>query len=131
MHDPRRGSPSGVTVGTACPRDGNIDAVFARSHTGTLTNDNGRIVVVVANLSVHRARHRRSTRFTIHLHFPATPLVTAHNAQVVVVQDTHADFLVKLVDSTELVPSDPLSVLILCMYVTIDCSAGVGSHTSM
>ena len=53
VHDPRRGSPPGVTVGTTRPRDGNVDIVFARSHAGTLTHDGGRIVVIVATERVY------------------------------------------------------------------------------
>ena len=53
VHDPRRGSPSGVTVGTTAPGDGNFDGMFARSHTGTLTHDGGRIVVIVATERVY------------------------------------------------------------------------------
>ena len=90
MHDPRRGRPSGVTISPTIPRNSNVDGVFARSHAGTLAHDGGRIMVVVAFICVHRSRQRRSTRFTIHLQFPSTPLTVTNNTEVVVVQDPHA-----------------------------------------
>ena len=48
VHHLETGRPTGVTVRTAALGDGYIDVVLARCHSETLTNDRGRIVVVVA-----------------------------------------------------------------------------------
>ena len=48
VHHLKTGRPTGVTVRTAALGDGYIDFVFARWHSETLTNNRGRIVVVVA-----------------------------------------------------------------------------------
>jgi hypothetical protein len=48
VHHLNTGRPTGVTVRTTALGDGYINTVLARCHSETLTNDRGRIVVVVA-----------------------------------------------------------------------------------
>ena len=87
VHHLKTGRPTGVTVRTAALGDGYIDVVLTGWHSETLPNNRGRIMVVVILVCVHRSRQRRRARFAVHLHFPTTPLATAYNAQVIVVQD--------------------------------------------
>ena len=90
VHDPRGGRPTGVTVRTATSRQRDVHAVLPRRQAETLTHDCARIEVVVIAISVHGSRQRRRAGFAVHLHFPTTPLATAYNAQVIVVQDARA-----------------------------------------
>ena len=48
VHHLKTGRPTGVTVRTGVSGDGYIDVMSTRGHSETLTNNRGRIVVVVA-----------------------------------------------------------------------------------
>jgi len=89
VHDVRGGRPSGVAISTAATGDGDVDREFTWVKTSALAHHCGRIVVVVAAISVHGSRNRHWARTAVDQDFPTTPLATSNDAQVVVVKDSH------------------------------------------